>query len=1159
MVTHTGTRQVPVLNISFFAALLKNLPRVTEKLKTESLGGGSENSENIPTTLAITVASLQPAAPFGIQCYQEVLRFFVSLLNQENSEGVVQIALSALTIIFEVGAESLQDVTPLMAIIKSDLCRNLFDLLFTDEVDVLEATLRVCFLMFGSLRSKLKLQFELFLTTLMELIEQLKFIDNFLHHELALDSLAQFISIPGFVTELFINYDCEYHCTNVTENIVKLISRRLLLVAGNSMFRDYEVKIIDVFFSILSSISSSKDEAEKPSTFTNQSIAELKERKKLLFLGIDLFNSKPEAGIKFLHVNGILNSDDPKEIVKFLRDSRAVKRKAVGGYLEKADNEVLQVFVQSFNFTASPINKALRFFLTILRLPSDPQKMSSIIKLFANQWHEGNKKAFAGVSDVAYQVAFSIIMLNIDLHHHNAKRLNASMTVETFVSTLRTRDGCANIGEERLTEIFNKIKDEDIMMQRGMTKAAKENALWWNLLVRGEGKIGKFINASDVGNGKQIFTAVWGLMVRSLCLFNLMSFNNNFLQLPSLVEIFEKSSNQKTHKIMYHGFLQAAAVACNFDLHEELDAIVTALFKLTKFDKIETIVQLGTNEKAMLVTKLIFKICIDFGDSLRNGWKDVVDLIAQLYRLELLVLEVDSFTETNGKFLLRHEVVKPEVTMLDSLYSFLNSEVHYTALEEKEIIKKTTKEVKKYQIGQIIDDSKSLHEQAVHVILLHLQTLMRSSTEENIAMFYLEFLFKFLMINRDRASLFWPSCCDFLQELMNTNLHENFLKYSITALFKLAAAFMSSREEASRNLQCLNVFIALNPQSLVDPEFVTLKMIELLKCCGKSIATKDDWSLVFKILEHVGAGVDATSEENHSSLVYPCKPQIASAAAFANSCEFLALLVKTGDFVDSHNIEACIRCLRIFIEVAMLDEANSEVVATQLLDTLQTLHVRTVKIFEQCHSESKSVWSCRVLEAIARMSMYSSSFVRSPALSSLQRGLIMQILTADEASKRFKDVIFPLMSFFRDEPSEVSTQELIEESRTRILTLASKAFLFCYKTLESDSNFNELWSDLLIYYESFSQLGADISETVFECLKNILSVMHSLNALQDADDNENSQSLLWEMTWNRVENFLPNLKEEVLKEVNGECLPSTPPFAEPLTITETQILPHSAD
>lgn len=50
--------------------------------------------------------------------------------------------------------------------------------------------------------------------------------------EMALEAIVQLWRIPSFVTELYINYDCDYYCANLFEELTKLLSKVLNLGRG---------------------------------------------------------------------------------------------------------------------------------------------------------------------------------------------------------------------------------------------------------------------------------------------------------------------------------------------------------------------------------------------------------------------------------------------------------------------------------------------------------------------------------------------------------------------------------------------------------------------------------------------------------------------------------------------------------------------------------------------------------------------------------------------------------------------------------------------------------------------------------------------------------------------------------------------------------------
>ena len=63
---------------------------------------------------------------------------------------------------------------------------------------------------------------------------------------------------------------------------------------------------------------------------------------------------------------------------------------------------------------------AIRHYLAGFRLPGEAQKIDRIMEKFAERFVGQNPKVF-GSADVAFILAFSIIMLNTDLHNPSLK------------------------------------------------------------------------------------------------------------------------------------------------------------------------------------------------------------------------------------------------------------------------------------------------------------------------------------------------------------------------------------------------------------------------------------------------------------------------------------------------------------------------------------------------------------------------------------------------------------------------------------------------------------------------------------------------------------------------------------------------------------------
>ena len=51
------------------------------------------------------------------------------------------------------------------------------------------------------------------------------------HKQIALDNIQQLWRIPGLITELYLNYDCDLYCSNLYEDLTKLLTKNAFSVA----------------------------------------------------------------------------------------------------------------------------------------------------------------------------------------------------------------------------------------------------------------------------------------------------------------------------------------------------------------------------------------------------------------------------------------------------------------------------------------------------------------------------------------------------------------------------------------------------------------------------------------------------------------------------------------------------------------------------------------------------------------------------------------------------------------------------------------------------------------------------------------------------------------------------------------------------------------
>lgn len=97
-------------------------------------GGSSEyiNSVGVRFTQQNSLDGSEGASsllPYGLPCIQELFRFLILLCNpldKQNTDTMIHMGLSLLTVAFKVGADNIGKYDTLLELVKDDLCRNLF-------------------------------------------------------------------------------------------------------------------------------------------------------------------------------------------------------------------------------------------------------------------------------------------------------------------------------------------------------------------------------------------------------------------------------------------------------------------------------------------------------------------------------------------------------------------------------------------------------------------------------------------------------------------------------------------------------------------------------------------------------------------------------------------------------------------------------------------------------------------------------------------------------------------------------------------------------------------------------------------------------------------------------------------------------------------------
>lgn len=202
-----------------------------------------------------------------------------------------------------------------------------------------------------------------------------------------------------------------------------------------------------------------------------EQLEKVKQRKTALSNAIKQFNFKPKRGIKLLISEKFIPSSRPEDIGRFLATEERLDKTQLGEFLGEGDEQniaIMHAFVDTMDFTKRRFVDALRQFLQSFRLPGEAQKIDRFMLKFANRYVTGNPNAFAN-ADTAYVLAYSVIMLNTDLHSGKvAKR----MTKEDFIKNNRGINDNNNLPDEYLIGIYDEIARDEIVLKSEREAAA---------------------------------------------------------------------------------------------------------------------------------------------------------------------------------------------------------------------------------------------------------------------------------------------------------------------------------------------------------------------------------------------------------------------------------------------------------------------------------------------------------------------------------------------------------------------------------------------------------------------------------------------------------------------------------------------------------------
>ncbi|KAL9039278.1 MAG: hypothetical protein Q9180_002625, partial [Flavoplaca navasiana] len=632
--------------------------------------------------------------PYGLPSIRELFRVLVDLLqphNKQHGDGMKVMALRIIDVALEVAGPSIARHPSLAMLAKDDLCRHLFQLVRSDNMTLLNGSLRVAGTLLHTCRGVLKLQQELFLSYLVAClhprveIPSEPGIDPVLYEgipdapklvrpttssnnsgrstpvpvkdrqklgmeggsrkpdarEAMVESIGALSRIPSYLVELFVNYDCEVDRADLCEDMIGLLARNAFPDAAVWSTTNVPALCLDALLGYIQFVADRLEDRPKIEGYPDQKkLQEQRARKKIVIRGASRFNEHPKSGIAFLASQGIIDDpDNVHSVASFLRGTTRISKTVLGDFLsKKAHDQLLRAFMDLFDFNGKRVDEALRELLNSFRLPGEAPLIERIVEVFSEKYCSGATPEGIAGKDAVHVLAYAIIILNTDQHNPSVKD-EKRMKQADFAKNLRGVNGGGNFDPEYLQQIYDSIRNNEIILPEEHNTARAFDYAWEELLLKTK-DAGDLILCDTNIFDADMFQATWKPVVATLSY------------------VFMSASEDVVFPRINTGFLQCAQIAARYGVTEALDQIVYRLSFMstialdrpwntslnTKVQRgkesvmvSELAVKLGGNFRAKLATYVLFHNVVRGNvQEIRTGWKYIVQIWVNLFANSLV-------------------------------------------------------------------------------------------------------------------------------------------------------------------------------------------------------------------------------------------------------------------------------------------------------------------------------------------------------------------------------------------------------------------------------------------------------------------------------------------------------------------------------------------
>lgn len=1110
--------------------------------------------------------------PYGITGIVEIFRYLCSLLDsgmvtsqdlRAIDEDVPLFALGLINSAVALGGQSFGFHAELLAIVQDDLFRSVMHLALSSKNPLIFSIIcSVVLNLYHHHRCHLKLQLESFFSCVIIRLSQGKYGATYQQQEVAMEFLVDFCRQPTFMSELYVNFDCDILCSNLFEDLGSLLSKSAFPV--NCPLSTLHVLSLEGLIAVMHSMAERSNSAMKvPEPFVNEPVCEFvpfwtlkcnnyedskcwvefvqrqKSIKHKLMIGVEHFNKDLKKGLEFLQRIHLLPEKlDPSSVASFFRYTTGLDKSILGDFLGDPDEfalEVLEEFVRTFDFQGMSLDAAMRVFLETFRLPGEAQKIHRVLEAFAARYHEQSPQVLAD-KDAAFVLAYSLILLNTDQHNLQVKK---KMSEEDFIRNNRSINGGQDLPRDYLSNLYHSIVRNEIKMsyESGTGMAEMTSSRWVSLIYKSKKASPYIICDSQPFLDYEMFAIISGPTVAAICV------------------VFDHAEDEEVLRVCEDGFLTVAKVLSSYHSVEVLDDLVVSLCNFTTLlnpvgTMEELLISFSDDIKACTAATIVFKIANSYGDHLRTSWCNIVDCIVQLHKLGLLPPHVLNVTademDVRGEAVAGRSILgavsagnKKRASGLIGRFSqllYLESEELEVQPTEEQLAahQRITSAIEACRIDSIISESKflqaeSLLQLAKALILVagRSQKVGSSFEDEATAVFCLDLLIAVVLHNRDRILLLWHGVYEHMSNIVQTAALPCLLvEKAVFGLLRICQRLLPYKEELGEELlRSLQVILKLDAR-VADTmcERITQEVKQLVKANARHIKSAMSWRTVSSLLSITARHLEA-SEVGFETLSF-----IMLEGAHLTQVNYVLFLDAAKAFAAASTggvdrslraldlMSGSTKCLIKWSDHSML---KSSVLETKDVEELGEMWLRLVQGFRKLVVDPR--------EQVRNFAIFSLQGSLSAAEGMHLPALLLGQVLDQVLLVMLNDLLE--IAVRRQSPKEFHN---METTLYLAMKLVSKVFLQFLEQLSSLPGFPSLWSAVLNHMGRYmkTRLRDNDSEKLQECipelLKNMLLVMKARGVLVEGSTLDGYT--LWELTLHYVRGIAPSLEQELFSQ-----------------------------